>query len=211
MRGSRCFGTYSVPERLDLLCAVVLGRPLFHHRLVDDLNHLDEEGAGAGGRIEDLNESLRRWSALRCLQFLVVRCHFAPRGGIGEAVGEPELAAQQFVHRSHDVGDHRARGVEDASTNLQLLVVGGKEVLVEVDDRVFLGVAIAEVLDHCLHVGLVEQFHHFGGAQLVEVDARPAGLAAASAHAQKGFHQLRRNGFVRIWAASRRRYAARGR
>ena len=61
---------------------------------------------------------------------------------------------------------------------------------VEVDDRVFLGVAVAEVADDGLHVGPVEELQDLGDAQLVEVDARPAGLAAASAHAQEDLHQL---------------------
>ena len=62
--------------------------------------------------------------------------------------------------------------------------------LVEVNDRVFLGVPVAEVADDGLHVGLVEQLHHLGDAQLVEVDAWPAGLAAAPAHVEEGLHQL---------------------
>ena len=37
---------------------------------------------------------------------------------------------------------------------------------------------------------VVEQFHDLGDAQLVEVDARSAGLAAASTHPQEGLHQL---------------------
>ena len=43
------------------------------------------------------------------------RRHLAPGGRIGEAVLEAELGAQQLVHRTHDVGDYRARGVEDAA------------------------------------------------------------------------------------------------
>ena len=116
--------------------------------------------------------------------------HLAPGGGVGEAVGEAELSAQELVHRAHDVGDHRTRGVKDAAAHLLLLVVGGEEVLVEVDDRVFLGVPVAEVADDGLHVGLVEEIHDLRDAQLVEVDAWPAGFAAASAHAQEGLHQL---------------------
>ena len=62
--------------------------------------------------------------------------------------------------------------------------------LVEVDDWVFLGVLVAKVADDGLHVGPVEELHHLGDAHLVEVDAWPAGFAAASAHPQEGFHQL---------------------
>ena len=60
--------------------------------------------------------------------------------------------------------------------------------LVEVDDRVFPGVLVAEVADDGLHLGLVEQLHHLGDAQLVEIDAWPARLAAAAAHVEEGPH-----------------------
>ena len=150
----------------------------------------DEEGAGAGGRVEDLDESLGGRGAFRDLQFLVALRHLTPGSGVGKAVGEAVLAPQELVHRAHDVGDHRAWRVEDAPAHLLLLVVGGEEVLIEVDNRVFLGVPVAEVADDGLHVGLVEELHDLGDAQLVEVDAWPAGLAAATAHAQEGLHQL---------------------
>ena len=47
-----------VPERVDLLLAVALRLPLGDERLVDDVDDLDEEGAGAGGGVEDLDEGL---------------------------------------------------------------------------------------------------------------------------------------------------------
>ena len=47
-----------VPERLDPPLAVALGLPFLFHRPVDEVDDLDEEGAGAGGRVEDLNEGL---------------------------------------------------------------------------------------------------------------------------------------------------------
>ena len=62
--------------------------------------------------------------------------------------------------------------------------------LVEVNDRIFPGVAVPKVPDHGLHVGLVEQLHYFGDAHLVEVDTRADGFASASARAQEGLHQL---------------------
>ena len=108
--------------------------------------------------------------------------HLAPGGGVGEAVGEAELGLQEFVDAADDVGDDGLRGVEDAALDLELLVVGAEEELVEVDDRVFLRVLVAEVADDGLHVGVVEQFHDFADAQFVEVDARPARLAAARRH-----------------------------
>jgi hypothetical protein len=63
--------------------------------------------------------------------------HLAPGGGVGEAVGEAELGLQEFVDAADDVGDDGLRGVEDAALDLELLVVGAEEQLVEVDDRVF--------------------------------------------------------------------------
>ena len=54
-----------VPKCLDLLLAVALGLPLLHHRLVDEVDDLDEEGAGAGGRVEDLDEGLLGRGAFR--------------------------------------------------------------------------------------------------------------------------------------------------
>ena len=134
-----------VPERLDLFLVVALCLPPLDHRLVDEVNHLDEERAGAGGRVEDLDERLPGRSALRNLQFLVALRHLAPSGGVGQAVGEAELSAEEFVHGAHDVRDHGTRGVKDASAHLLLLVVGGEEVLVEVNDRVFMGVPVAKV------------------------------------------------------------------
>ena len=58
------------------------------------------------------------------------------------------------------------------------------------DDRVFLRVPVAEVADDGLHVGVVEQLHDLADAQLVEVDARPARLAAPPADLEEGLHQL---------------------
>ncbi len=62
------------------------------------------------------------------------------------------------------------------------------------DDRVFLRIPVAEVANDGLHVGVVEQLHHLAHAQLVEVDARPARLAAPPAHLEEGFHQLAQEG-----------------
>ena len=87
----------------------------------------------------------------------------------GEAVREAELGAQQLVHRAHDVGNHRARGVEDAALHALLGVVLLEEEFVEVDDRVFLRVAVTEVADDGLHVGVVEQLHDLAHAEFVEV------------------------------------------
>jgi len=89
------------------------------------------------------------------LQPLVPLRHLGPGGGVGEPVFEPELAAQQLVHRAHDVGDHRARGVEDAALHALLRVVFLEEELVEVDDRILERVLVPEVENDRLHVRVV--------------------------------------------------------
>ena len=179
-----------VPERLDLGLGVALGIPLLDHRLVDEVDDLNEKSAGARGGVEDLNERIGGQRVSGDLQILLALGHLAPSGRIGKAVGEAELRAEERVDRAHDVGDHGARRVEDATLDLLLPVVGGEEMLIEVDDRVFLGVPVAEVADDPLHPGLVEQLHDLGDAELVEVDARSAGPAAATAYAQEGLQQL---------------------
>ena len=65
--------------------------------------------------------------------------------------------------------------------------------LIEVDDRVFLRIAVAEVADYGLHVGLIEELHHVRDAQLVEVDACGACLRVAS-RTEEGFHQVAQEG-----------------
>jgi hypothetical protein len=79
--------------------------------------------------------------------------HRAPGGGVGETVGEAELGLQEFVDAADDGGDDRLRGVEDAALDLELLVVGAEEVLVEVDDGVFAAGLVVEVGEDDLHVG----------------------------------------------------------
>src|SRR5439155_19164145 len=128
------------------------------------------------------------------LDIVVALRHLSPGGGIREAVLEAELGSQQLVHRAHDVGNDRAWGVEDATLYPLLGVVLLEEELVEVDDRVFLRVPVAEVADDGLHVGVVEQLHDLAHAQLIEVDAWPARLAAPPADAEESLHQLFQEG-----------------
>jgi hypothetical protein len=153
---------------------------------VDDVDDFDEEGGGAGGGVEDLDEGFVRGDGAllarlvgerRQLQAGVLFQHLAPGGGVGEAVGEAELGLQEFVDAADDVGDDGLRGVEDAALDLELLVVGGEEVLVEVDDRVFAAGAVAEVARplpcRCLRV--VQQVDDVLDAEFVEVvDASPS-------------------------------------
>ena len=115
--------------------------------------------------------------------------HLAPGGCVGEAVFEAELGLQEFVDAADDVGDDRLRGVEDAALDLLLLVVGLEEVLVEVNDRVFFGVAVAEIAEHRLHVGLAESLHHFVDAELIEID-----LALSAADGEESTHEIPQKG-----------------
>ena len=60
------------------------------------------------------------------------------------------------MHGADDIGDDRARGVENAALHPFLRVVLLQEQLVEVNNRVFSRVSVAEVADHGFHVGVVE-------------------------------------------------------
>ena len=184
-----------VPQRVDLLLAVALRLPLGDERLVDEVDDLDEEGAGAGGRVEDLDEVLVGRDALGDLQVLVALRHLAPGGRCrrGRRRGRTRCAAARppsaRCRRPPGAGCRRRRAASSASCVVLL-----EEELVEVDDRVFLRVPVAEVADDGLHVGVVEQLDDLGDAQLVEVDARPARLAAPPADLEEGLHQLAQEG-----------------
>ena len=92
--GEQVLGHVGVPELLDLLLAVALGLPLCGHCLVDEVNDLDQEGAGAGGGVEDLDEGLFGCGAFGDLEVVDAAGDLAPGGGVGEAVFEAELGAQ---------------------------------------------------------------------------------------------------------------------
>ena len=65
--------------------------------------------------------------------------------------------------------------------------------LVEMDDRVFPGIAVAEVADDRFHVGPVQELHDLRDAQLVEVDvgaARPDPFS----YTDESFHQFSEEG-----------------
>src|SRR6185312_10524573 len=89
-----------------------------------------------------------------------------------------------------NVRDHWARGVEDAALHSLLGVVFFEKELIEVDDRIFQRIAVAEVTDHRLHPSFVEQRHHVVYSKLVEVDTGPPCLASPPTHPEEGFHQL---------------------
>ena len=154
---------------------------------VDDIDDFDEEGGGAGGGVEDLDEGVFRGDGAlfarlvgerREFQAGLLFQHLAPRGGVGKTVGEAELGLKEFVDAADDVGDDGLRGVEDAALHLELLVVLVEKQLIEVHNRIFIPIPVAEVADDGLHVGVVEQLDDLGHAQLVEVDPRPTRLAA---------------------------------
>ena len=79
---------------------------------------------------------------------------------VGETFRAVEAGLQEMVNRAHDIADDRLRRVSDAAHVAHLRVVGGKECLVEVDNRVLPGLAFAEVLQDFGHVGVFEEFHN---------------------------------------------------
>jgi hypothetical protein len=62
---------------------------------------------------------------------------------------------QELVDTANNVRDNRLRGVEYATLDLELLVVGVEEVLVKMDDRVLTGLFVAEVTEDGRQVGLL--------------------------------------------------------
>ena len=182
-----------VPEGLDLAITVPLPLPLAGHRPVNQVDRLDQKGPGAGSGVKDLDEGLVGRSAFGDRYRLAPRRHLAPRRRVRETVFEPELATQELVHRAHDVRDDRSWRVEHPPAHLLALVVRGQEVLVKVDDRVFLRVPVAEIAEYGLHVRVVQELDYLGGAQLVEVDACGARFRVSS-RAEEGFHQVAQEG-----------------
>ena len=88
------FGHVLVPERGDLRLAVLLCLPLGNERLVDEVDSLHEERAGAGGGIEDLYKILSRRDGVGDAQALAALGHLPPRRGVREAILQPELSAK---------------------------------------------------------------------------------------------------------------------
>src|SRR5439155_1535145 len=88
---------------------------LLRHPAMDDLDDLDEECACAGSGVENLDEALARIDAVRDLETLVALRHLFPGSRVGEAIFEPELLAEELIHRAYDERDHRARSVEDTA------------------------------------------------------------------------------------------------
>ena len=84
-----------VPEAGDRGLAVTLSLPLRLERRVDHVDHFDQKGAGAGGGIEYPHEVLIRRHAVGNRQAIEAIHHLRPGRGIGQAVRQPELGAQQ--------------------------------------------------------------------------------------------------------------------
>ena len=132
-------------------------------------NRLAQERAGARRGIK--NQHAR--AGLRLAVGLLDR----HRGRVGETVGKAEAVAQQMIHAAHDVGDDRLGRVVDAAYFPQFRIVSGQEVLVEMDHRVFLPGAAAEIGQNRRHVRPVQearQIVHDPGNTRVDVGAGDA-------------------------------------
>jgi len=105
-------------------------------RLLDTLDGEVQEGARAGGRVEDEGVF------------------------VGQSPGTVEAGLEQPVERADDVADDGFGGVEDAAHVAQGRIVGGQEGFVEVDDGVFAAFALAEIAQDFAHVGVREQGDH---------------------------------------------------
>jgi len=73
------------------------------------------------------------------------------------------------VDAADDVGDDGLRSEEHAALDFLPLVVSLQEVLIEVDNGVFVSCPIAKVGLHGLGVGLIKQVNNILNAQFVEV------------------------------------------
>ena len=81
----------------------------------------------------------------------------SPQGGIAsQSIDQSELFAEHCVDGPDYVGNHRSRGVEDASLHPLPRVRLLKEEFIEVDDRILLGIPVSKISDHGLQVGLVQ-------------------------------------------------------
>lgn len=80
-----------VPEGFDSRGVVGLGLPLGHHRLVDEVDGLDEESACTACWIENLNEVLAGRHVSGNGDLLVTRSHFTPGDCVCETIGEPKF------------------------------------------------------------------------------------------------------------------------
>ena len=125
-------------------------------------HHFGQEGAGAGGRIEHLHavylllhEHLLhlRIAVLALGHRLALDAHL---GGVGQPIGQPELGLQDVIHRPHDEAHHRIGRVPHAAALAQLRVVGGQEVLVEMQERILSAAAFAEACQQFCDVGGAE-------------------------------------------------------
>ena len=139
---------------------------------VDDVDRFDKERSGASSRIEDLSRSGPSASRLQEYASPSARSATSPQVAVSASPSlEPELGLQQLVDRANDVGDHWSWRVEHAPLHPFLGVVLLQEEFVEVDDGVFLRVAVPKVPNDGLHVGVVEQIDDLADPKLVEVQA----------------------------------------
>ena len=131
--------------------------------LADVVDDGVEEGAGAGGRVENQHPVHLVGLAHQVLPALDPFARVAVGDGdlrrVGQAVRQLEGISQDVIDGAHNVADHRLRRVVDPARLTQRGVIGGQEGLVEMDDRVFLAGAPAEVGEDCAHVGLPQELH----------------------------------------------------
>ena len=149
-----------------VLGPVALAAAASQERLAGLAQPRDEEGAGARGRVEHRHEHLICGHFCGQVETVALR-DLGPCGGIRDAHGEAESFAQHLVHRPHHEVDHRLGRVEGPGVGAHLAVVGGEELLVEVDDRVAALRGGAELVEDRLDVAGPQV-----GDELVEAAAR---------------------------------------
>ena len=122
--------------------------------MIDHINDFDDEGGGAGGDVEDLDEGFcgidsplftRLVREGRELEAGVLFDYLAPCDGGRKAVRKTELGLQQLVNAADYVGDDLSRGIENAALDAQLRIIGLQKVLIEADDGILIRVLIAKI------------------------------------------------------------------
>ena len=106
---------------------------LFSERLMNLVDDEVKERGGTGSWIED------------------------QRVFVGQTFRAIEAVFQQMVNGADDVADDRFGRVINAAHLAHLRVICGEEGFVEVNDRVFLALAFAEILEDFVHVSVVQQ------------------------------------------------------
>ncbi len=125
------------------------------HPLGNELHCLGEEGAGACGRVEnlDLVDVLLDRARLAGLRIVLPGVPVdRDLGGVRQPIGEPKLALKHVVHRADDEIDHRLGRVPDAAAFALHRVVGGEEVFVEMDKGIVARGELAEIAEQRMRI-----------------------------------------------------------